>query len=97
MKLERLAISCGGTGGHFNPGLSIARRMKENGGEPVLVLGGKHAEKQAKTAAGYGIKTVQVSAAPPSKSPLKLLKFIKSTYPGPGAFNEIPAETAEIH
>ena len=92
MKLERLAISCGGTGGHFNPGLSIARRMKENGGEPVLVLGGKHAEKQAKTAAGYGIRTIQVSAVPPSKSPLKLLKFIKSTWTGVRSSKEFYAE-----
>lgn len=79
MKLERLAISCGGTGGHFNPGLSIARQMKENGGDPVLILGGKHAEKQAETAAKFGIRSVRISAAPIAKSPLKFLLFVFRT------------------
>ena len=33
MKLERLVISCGGTGGHFYPGLSTARVFRNGGGE----------------------------------------------------------------
>ena len=62
MTLTRLAISCGGTGGHFNPGLSIARELKARGGTPVLILGGKHVEKQAETAAKYGIESVKKNA-----------------------------------
>lgn len=82
MKLERLAISCGGTGGHFNPGLSIARELKARGGTPVLFLGGAHAEKQSETAAKFGIETFRFDAAPPSGNPWKALKFLFRTWKG---------------
>ena len=41
-ELNRLIISCGGTGGHFNPGLSTACAFRDAGGKPLLILGGKH-------------------------------------------------------
>lgn len=82
MKLEHLAISCGGTGGHFNPGLSIARELKARGGHPVLVLGGIHVEKQAETAAKHGIEVIKIDAAPVSKNPWKALKFLFKTWKG---------------
>ncbi len=75
MKLERLAISCGGTGGHFYPGLSIAREFNAAGGKALLILGGKHAKKQAETAAGFGVESLQISALPLSKNPVRLLLF----------------------
>ena len=46
----KLIISCGGTGGHFYPGLSIARDLVTEGREVRLFLGGHHAEKQTKIA-----------------------------------------------
>ncbi len=82
MTLSRLAVSCGGTSGHFNPGLSIARELKARGGTPVLLLGGKHAEKQAQTAAEYGIPSVRIAAMPLTKNPLKLPLFFKSLFSG---------------
>lgn len=82
MKLERLAISCGGTGGHFNPGLSIARELKAKGGTPVLILGGVHVEKQAKTAAEFGIDVIRIDAAPLSAKPWKALRFLFKTWKG---------------
>lgn len=82
MKLERLAISCGGTGGHFNPGLSIARELKARGGTPVLVLGGAHVEKQAKTAAEFGIDVIRIDAAPLSVKPWKAVRFLFKTWKG---------------
>ena len=36
-ELNRLIISCGGTGGHFNPGLSTACAFRDAGGKPLLV------------------------------------------------------------
>ena len=56
-KLKRLVISCGGTGGHFYPGLSIARTFMENGGEVTLFLCGKNSPAQAEIAARYNIKS----------------------------------------
>ena len=41
--LKKIVISCGGTGGHFYPGLSIARRFMELGGTPLLMLSGVNA------------------------------------------------------
>ena len=84
MKLERLAISCGGTGGHFNPGLSIARELKARGGTPVLVLGGAHVEKQAKIASEFGIDVIRIEAAPISVKPWKAIPFLWKTWKGVG-------------
>ncbi|NQZ69420.1 MAG: glycosyltransferase, partial [Lentisphaeria bacterium] len=33
---KTVAISCGGTGGHFYPGITIAEKFRENGGTVVL-------------------------------------------------------------
>ena len=76
MKLERLAVSCGGTGGHFYPGLSVARELNAAGGRALLILGGKNAPGQAEIARGFGVQTLQVAALPLSKNPLKLFRFL---------------------
>ena len=52
-ELKRLIISCGGTGGHFNPGLSTACSFRDAGGQALLILGGKHFDEQSKTAATH--------------------------------------------
>ena len=38
-----LAITCGGTGGHFYPGLSVARVLQKRGGRALLLLSGTNA------------------------------------------------------
>ena len=76
MKLEKLAVSCGGTGGHFYPGLSVARELNAAGGRALLILGGKNAPGQAEIARGFGVQTLQVAALPLSKNPLKLFRFL---------------------
>ena len=64
MKLERLIISCGGTGGHFFPGLSIARTFQEMGGKVMLLLSGVNAQSQAQCAENFGIKAIALPAMP---------------------------------
>ena len=64
MKLQRLVISCGGTGGHFFPGLSIARTFKKQGGSVLLLLSGVNAVNQVNIAASFGIDAVALPHLP---------------------------------
>ena len=75
MKLRNLCISCGGTGGHFYPGLAVAREWKRQNGNVLLLLGGKHAEKQSQIAASYGIDSVRIRAEGLSLHPVRLAGF----------------------
>ena len=76
-KLNKLAIACGGTGGHFYPGLSIAREFQAQGGEVILLLSGKHSISQAEIAKKFEIKSIQIPSSPRSLKPLGLYKFVR--------------------
>ncbi len=82
IQVEKLIISCGGTGGHFMPGLSIARTFQEQGGKVLLLLGGKNAPKQMETAEKFGICSVPFPASYPSGNPFRMLKFFWNTLTG---------------
>lgn len=81
-ELKHLAITCGGTGGHFNPGLSIAQEFNASGGEAILLLGGKHAEKQLKIAAECGVTAYRITASPLSKNPFRMCRVLWDTLRG---------------
>lgn len=67
MKLTCLAITCGGTGGHFYPGLSIARVFQRQDGEVLLLLSGVNSEKQREIAESYGVPAVVLPRMPSPK------------------------------
>lgn len=74
MSLKRLVITCGGTGGHFFPGLSIAREFQQQGGEVMLLLSGVHAESQKQISESFGVPALALPKMPnPKKSPVKFL------------------------
>jgi UDP-N-acetylglucosamine--N-acetylmuramyl-(pentapeptide) pyrophosphoryl-undecaprenol N-acetylglucosamine transferase len=113
MKLVKLAVSCGGTGGHFFPGLSIARTFQAQGGDVLLLLSGIHAEAQRETAAQFGIKAVALPPMPHyRKNPLRFVsgfvggyretkKLLKDFSPqallGMGSFAALPIMLAARH
>ena len=111
-KLERLIISCGGTGGHFYPGLSIAREFQAQGGSVILLLSGVNSVQQVKAAQSCGINAVALPMMPSiTRNPLKYfwglflgwrqsMKVMKSFAPqavlGMGSFAMSPVLTAAL-
>lgn len=68
-KLQRLMIICGGTGGHFYPGLTIARTFIKQGGAVKMLLNGRHVSEQSRCAESYGI---QLKVLPNTQAPVDL-------------------------
>ena len=107
MALERLFITCGGTGGHFYPGLAIAHEFKDRNGKVLLLLSGVNAENQANIARSQGIEAEILPFMPhPKKNPFKFItgllggirqtrKLVKKHAPqamlGMGSFASLPA------
>ena len=82
MKLESIAISCGGTGGHFYPGLAVALEAKKEGKKVILLVGGKNAPKQCKMAEDLGVEAVRIPASPLSIRPRSAFAFLRDLLPG---------------
>ncbi|MBN2640601.1 MAG: UDP-N-acetylglucosamine--N-acetylmuramyl-(pentapeptide) pyrophosphoryl-undecaprenol N-acetylglucosamine transferase [Victivallales bacterium] len=79
---HRLAIASGGTGGHFYPGLSVAREFRKEYGDVIMLLGGKHAKEQAVIAETHGIETYIVHSAPRPRSLREIFSFLCSLISG---------------
>ena len=74
--IKRLAIICGGTGGHFYPGLTIARIFQnDKSNKACLFVGGHKVKSQHENAEKYGVDIKEVESARISKHPIKLAVF----------------------
>lgn len=74
---NRVYISCGGTGGHFFPGLSLARELKKRGVAVRLLLSGVNSVVQSRQGAEFGIDAAILPRMPsPGKNPLRMIRFL---------------------
>jgi UDP-N-acetylglucosamine--N-acetylmuramyl-(pentapeptide) pyrophosphoryl-undecaprenol N-acetylglucosamine transferase len=80
--LKKITILCGGTGGHFFPGLSIAREFAKSGCKTCLITGGHKKDYQREAAARNSIDFFEVSSSKLSKKPIGLIKFSVSLMKG---------------
>ncbi|MEA2013475.1 MAG: UDP-N-acetylglucosamine--N-acetylmuramyl-(pentapeptide) pyrophosphoryl-undecaprenol N-acetylglucosamine transferase [Verrucomicrobiota bacterium] len=60
-KKKSIVISCGGTGGHFLPGLIFAKEWKKSYGSAKMVLGGRNILHFIEKASKEGIPTVSIN------------------------------------
>ncbi len=76
--VDFLAITCGGTGGHFYPGLSVARAQQARGGRVVLLLGGKNSAEQSQIAARYNVPSLAlpIMPSPSLRRPMSCWRFL---------------------
>ena len=68
------AISCGGTGGHFYPGLATAAELRRRGHRVTLWLTGRPSERAAEAA--WDGPVVRIPAPIPTRTPLGLLRAL---------------------
>ena len=71
----KLIISSGGTGGHFYPGLSIAREVVSQGGSVVFLVSGQQASDQRAIAESYGLQVRTIPSVRMPRNPWQLLLF----------------------
>lgn len=73
--MSHLIISSGGTGGHFYPGLSIAREFVSRGGKVTFLVSGQQCAEQKATAESYGLDACEIPSVRAPRTPLEMLLF----------------------
>ena len=73
-------IACAGTGGHINPGIAIANKIKEEeeGSEIIFIGTDRGLEKDLIPRAGYTLKTIEAYGLSKKISVDNLKKMIKT-------------------
>jgi len=74
-RLYKIALACGGTGGHIFPGLATAHALRERGHDVEIYLAGKDIESEA-VAGWQGTKHVVKAQGFQSKNPIAILKTL---------------------
>jgi len=62
LAMGRLAIACGGTGGHLFPGLAIAEAVRRRGHEVRFFISAKPVDRRALSGAGESGNGVEIPA-----------------------------------
>ena len=76
----RVAVSCGGTGGHMFPGLAVAAELRRRGHRVAVILSGRAVEAdRAKADLPEGAEPILVPVRPVSlRRPLSLLALLRA-------------------
>ena len=84
MTTDYLVITCGGTGGHFYPGLSVAREQMARGGRVLLLLSGKNSVDQSRVAQKFNVpcQVLPYMPSPSIKRPGNFLRFVTGLISG---------------
>jgi UDP-N-acetylglucosamine--N-acetylmuramyl-(pentapeptide) pyrophosphoryl-undecaprenol N-acetylglucosamine transferase len=87
----RIAIACGGTGGHFFPGVAVGDALRERGAEVTLLISPKKIDRQAaRTLEGFTIRELPAVAFS-MRSPLGFIRgFWRSLGAAAKVFKERP-------
>ncbi|MFI5362610.1 MAG: UDP-N-acetylglucosamine--N-acetylmuramyl-(pentapeptide) pyrophosphoryl-undecaprenol N-acetylglucosamine transferase [Elusimicrobiota bacterium] len=67
--MKRVVIAAGGTGGHFYPGLVVARSLRERGWEPLLIVRAGDPALAALEGAGIAALPIDLRGLPRSPGP----------------------------
>lgn len=73
--MSRFIISCGGTGGHLSPGISLAEGLRERGHEPLLLISQKKVDARLSEKYPH-LAFERMPGTPFSWHPVKLLKCV---------------------
>lgn len=89
----RVIVAAAGTGGHINPAIAIANKIKEEEKESEIIFIGttRGLENDLVPRAGYGLKTIEAYGLTKSIS-IENLKKMYRTYKGIGEANKIIKE-----
>lgn len=75
----RIAIACGGTGGHFFPGLAVGEELEARGCDVQLLVSQKDVDQHAAKSAG-GMDVTALPAVAWQRNPLRFFGGLRDAY-----------------